>query len=263
MKQYIVDAFAEALFTGNPAAVLPCREMPSPALMQQLTLENNYSETAFVVKRGPGAYDLKWYTPGGEIDLCGHATLATAFVLHEFADKGVQELHFHTLSGELVVTVGAEGYTLDFPVGKTKPIPLTEEIVLASDGLAREAYFDGGDLVAVVPSVQALRDFVPDAARIQKTPGLGLVLTAAGEDRQTDFVSRCFYPKLNVLEDPVTGRAHTYLAPIWAEKQQKTTLLARQLSSRGGAMTVRLAGSRVFLTGRVQLFMQGDIPFDL
>lgn len=263
MKQYIVDAFAETLFTGNPAAVLPCREMLSARLMQQLALENNYSETAFVVKRGPGAYDLKWYTPGGEIDLCGHATLATAFVLHEFADKGVQELHFHTLSGELVVTVGAAGYTLDFPVGKTKPIPLTEEIALASAGLAQEAYFDGGDLVAVVPGVQALRDFVPDGALIQKTPGLGFILTAAGEDGQTDFVSRCFYPKLNVLEDPVTGRAHTYLAPIWAEKQHKTTFLARQLSPRGGAMTVRLAGSRVFLTGQVQLFLQGDIPFDL
>ena len=106
MIQYIADAFTDTLFAGNPAAVLPCREMPSPELMQAIAIENNYSETAFVVKRGEGAYDLKWFTPGGEVALCGHATLATSFVLHRFADKGVAEMHFHTLSGELIVNDG-------------------------------------------------------------------------------------------------------------------------------------------------------------
>ena len=112
MIQYIVDAFTDKLFAGNPAAVLPCREMPAPELMQAIAIENNYSETAFVVRRGAGTYDLKWFTPGGEVALCGHATLATSFVLHRFADKGVEEMHFHTLSGELIVRPCADGYTM-------------------------------------------------------------------------------------------------------------------------------------------------------
>jgi PhzF family phenazine biosynthesis protein len=125
MKQYNVDAFTEELFAGNPAAVLPCRVMPPAELMQQIAIENNYSETAFVVRRGAGEYDLKWFTPGGEVELCGHATLATSFVLHQFVDPGVPEMHFHTLSGELIVRACASGgYTMDFPVGPYKPVPL-------------------------------------------------------------------------------------------------------------------------------------------
>lgn len=261
MEQYIVDAFAEELFTGNPAAVLPCREMPSPELMQKIALENNYSETAFVVKKSEGQYDLKWYTPGGEIDLCGHATIATAFVLHNFVDKGVEKMCFNTLSGELVVTKEADGFTMSLPVGKTKPIPLTEQISAASSNLAKEAYFDGGDMVVVVSGEEELKSYVPDSELIKKLDGLGLILTARSD--RYDFVSRCFYPKLNVLEDPVTGRAHTFMAPVWAEKLGKKVMTARQISDRGGVMTVRLDGERVFLTGKVQLFMRGEIPFDL
>lgn len=261
MEQYIVDAFAEELFTGNPAAVLPCREMPSPELMRKIALENYYSETAFVVKRSEGRYDLKWYTPGGEIDLCGHATIATAFVLNNFADKGVERMCFNTLSGELVVTKEADGFTMSLPVGKTKPIPLTAQISAASSNLAKEAFFDGGDMVVVVSGEEELKSYVPDSELIEKLDGLGLILTARSD--RYDFVSRCFYPKLNVLEDPVTGRAHTFMAPVWAEKLGKKVMTARQISDRGGVMTVRLDGERVFLTGKVQLFMRGEIPFDL
>lgn len=261
MKQYIVDAFAEELFSGNPAAVLPCKQMPSPELMQKLATENNYSETAFVVKTGDGQYDLKWYTPGGEIDLCGHATLATAYVLHHFADSGVSEMHFHTLSGELIVTKEHDRFALDFPIGKTKPVELTEEIMAASAGLAREAYFDGGDMVVLVSDEEGLRRFVPNEALIKKVDGLGMILTTAS--KEFDFVSRCFYPKLDVLEDPVTGRAHTFMAPIWAEKLGKRVMTAKQISRRGGVLNVRLEEDRVILSGKVQLFMQGDIPFDL
>ena len=260
MKPYIVDAFAEELFTGNPAAILPCKAMPAAGLMQKIAIENQYSETAFVVRKGAGHYDLKWYTPGGEIDLCGHATLGAAFVIYNYFEPA-EELHFHTLSGELIVTKDTAGYTLDFPRGKIKPVPVTGQIQKAAANLAVEAYYDGGDMVVLVPDETALKNFVPDSEQIRAVDGLGLILTAQSDTY--DFVSRCFYPKLNVLEDAVTGRAHTFLAPIWAEKLGKTTMVARQISERGGILTVRLTEDRVFLTGNVQLFMDGDIPFDL
>ena len=261
MIQYIADAFTDTLFAGNPAAVLPCQKMPEPALMQAIAIENNYSETAFVVKRGQGQYDLKWFTPGGEVALCGHATLATSFILHQYADKGVQEMHFHTQSGELIVTPDKDGYTMDFPVGPYKPIPITEAIQTATNGLAKEAYFDGGDMIVVVENEDDLKNLIPDYDTMCKVDGRGLVITAKSKDY--DFVSRCFYPKLNVPEDPVTGSAHTYLTPLWADKLGKTEMVAKQLSPRGGILHVKLGGQRVFITGQAVLFMQGEIPFDL
>lgn len=260
-KEYIVDAFADELFSGNPAAVVICRKMPSPEMMQKIAIENNYSETAFAVKNADGDYDLKWYTPGGEINLCGHATLATAFVLHQYEDQGVREMHFHTLSGVLTVTAEEDGYVMDFPVGKTKPVPLSDDMLKATNGLAREAYYDGGDLVLVFDREKDVADFVPDSDLILKLEGLGMIITAASES--CDFVSRCFYPKLNVPEDPVTGRAHTYTSPIWTKKLGKEVLFARQLSKRGGAMKVQWTGGRVYLTGKVQPFMTGELAFDL
>jgi len=261
MIQYIVDAFTDKLFAGNPAAVLPCREMPAPELMQAIAIENNYSETAFVVRRRAGTYDLKWFTPGGEVALCGHATLATSFVLHRFADKGVEEMHFHTLSGELIVRPCADGYTMDFPVGPYKAVPVTDEILAATGGLAKEAYYDGGDMIAVIESEEDLAALVPDYDAMRCVEGRGLVITSGS--RECDFVSRCFYPKLNVPEDPVTGSAHTYLTPLWARKLTKTEMVAEQLSPRGGTLRVRLEDRRVFITGNAVLFMQGEIPFDL
>lgn len=261
MKQYIVDAFAEELFTGNPAAVLPCKTMPTPEIMLKIAIENNYSETAFVVKTGEGKYDLKWFTPGGEIDLCGHATLATAYIVSRFVDYGIEKMSFKTLSGELSVTRDGEQFTLDFPVGKTKPISVTEAIMRATDGMAKEAYFDGGDLVVIVDDEKKLQQFVPNDELISKLEGMGLVVSAPS--KQYDFVSRCFYPKLNVSEDPVTGRAHTFMAPIWAEKLGKRIMTAKQISKRGGVITVCPTKDRVLLSGKAQLFMEGEIPFEL
>ena len=281
MKQYIVDAFTEELFSGNPAGVLPCRAMPDPALMHIIAIENNYSETAFVVKKGGetngtggncckegeeprvGRYELKWFTPGGEVDLCGHATLATAFVLHDFADPGVEEMHFDSISGELIVTAEEKGFTLNFPVGNYRPVPVSAEILAATAGMAQEAYYEDGDLVVFFPDEAAVAAFIPDMEAIKKTPGRGMVITAASAAADFDFVSRCFYPKLDVPEDPVTGSAHTYLTPIWAEKLGKKEMTARQISARGGTLKVRLEGERVYITGQAVLFMQGEIPFDL
>ncbi len=260
MIQYIADAFTDKLFAGNPAAVLPCREMPSPEWMQAIAIENNYSETAFVVRRSPGVYDLKWFTPGGEVELCGHATLATSFVLHRFIEPDAQELHFHTLSGELIVRPCVDGYTMDFPIGPYKAVPVTGEILAATGGLAREAWYDGGDMMVLVESEKDLADLLPDYDAMKRIDGRGLIITAPS--REYDFVSRCFYPKLNVPEDPVTGSAHTYLTPLWADKLGKKEMVAAQLSPRGGVLRVRLEGSRVFITGNAVLFMKGEIPFE-
>lgn len=271
MKQYIVDAFTEELFAGNPAAVLPCLSMPSPELMGRIAIENNYSETAFVVRHGRGEYDLKWFTPGGEVELCGHATLATSFVLNRFVDSGVEEMHFHTLSGELIVRADGSGsFIMDFPVGAYKPIPVSEAIKAATGGMALEAYYDGegGDMIVLVPSEATLAGFVPDFELMKRVEGRGIVMTAPS--REFDFVSRCFYPKLDVPEDPVTGSAHTYLTPFWAERLglilpdgSSSEMRARQISRRGGDLKVRLAAGRVYISGSACLFMQGDIPFDL
>ena len=261
MKQYIVDAFTDKVFGGNPAAVLPCRQMPPTELMHSIAIENNYSETAFVVKTRPGRYHLKWFTPGGEVDLCGHATLATAFVLHHFIDPGISEMHFDTVSGELAVTANEDGFTLDFPIGPYKPIPLTDDILAATAGLASEAYYEEGDMLVVVPSEEDLARFVPVYPLMEKLEGRGLVLTAPAAEY--DFVSRCFYPKLDVPEDPVTGSAHTYLTPFWAARLGKREMVAKQISRRGGILRVSLGSDRVYITGNAVLFMQGDIPFDL
>ncbi len=263
MKQYIADAFTDCLFGGNPAAVLPCRTMPPTGLMHAIAIENNYSETAFVVKTGPGHYQLKWFTPGGEVDLCGHATLATSFILNRFVDPGVPVMHFDTLSGELTVTACGDGFTLDFPIGPYSPIPVTDDIRKATAGLALEAFYDGcgGDLMVLMPSETDVACFVPDFEAMSRLEGRGLILTAPSTEY--DFVSRCFYPKLDVPEDPVTGSAHTYLTPFWAEKLGKRDMVAKQVSRRGGILKVSLGDDRVFITGDAVLFMQGEIPFDL
>jgi len=175
MKQYIVDAFTGKLFGGNPAAVIPCETMPSADLMLSLAIENNYSETAFVVKTGTGRYLLKWFTPGGEVELCGHATLATSFVLNRFVDPGIKEMRFDTLSGELIVTAVEDGFTLDFPLGLYKSIPVTESIMNATGGLAREAYYEEGDMMVLVNSESDLASFIPDYDAMKRIDGRGLI----------------------------------------------------------------------------------------
>ena len=263
MKQYIVDSFTDQLFSGNPAAVLPCLEMPSRQLMQAIALENNYSETAFVVKRAYGHYDLKWFTPNCEVDLCGHATLATSYVIHRYVDIGINEMHFNTLSGELIVYAIVDNYIMSFPIGRYQPIALTNSILYATGNLAKQAYFDGdgGNMIVVISSEEDLALFQPDYESIKRLEGQGLIITAPS--KTYDFVSRCFYPKQGIPEDPVTGSAHTYLAPLWAEKTQKTSMIAKQLSHRGGILKVSLQENRVLISGEATLFMEGEIPFEL
>lgn len=166
-------------------------------------------------------------------------------------------MRFSTLSGELVVVTDNDGFFMDFPAGKIKAIPLTKEIMQATNNLAKEAYFDDGDMVVMIENEEELKNFVPDGELISKLDGIGFIVSAPS--KEFDFVSRCFYPKLNVLEDPVTGRAHTFLSPIWAQKLNKDVMIAKQISDRGGIVNIMVKEDHIYLGGKIRLFMRGEI----
>lgn len=209
MKQYVVDAFTDKVFSGNPAAVCVLDEPISEELMMNITKENNLSETAFAVKKGD-AYDLRWFTPGGEIDLCGHATLGTAFVIMEYYEKNLKEIAFDTKSGRLSVIKKGELYEMDFPAYQLEPVKISAEMIEAIGAEPSEAYM-GRDLLCIFDDEDIVRNLSPEMEKIKKLPGLLLQVTAKGEE--FDCVSRSFAPKLNVAEDPVCGSGHCHIVP--------------------------------------------------
>ncbi|PKF54303.1 isomerase [Alteromonadales bacterium alter-6D02] len=253
---YQVDAFATRTFEGNPAAVIPLSEWLDDSILQKIAEENNLSETAFFVKSGEHI-DLRWFTPLEEVDLCGHATLATAHVLYQHLGFQQQQVRFQTRSGKLVVTRHDNSFSMDFPA--TKPQIVTAPVALLNGlrNVTPKQVIAGFDYIVELGSEQELIDLIPDFAAWHELDRRGVVVTAKGED--TDFVSRCFYPKLRVNEDPVTGSAHCQLTPYWAEKLDKTQLTAKQLSTRGGELTCHLRGERVILEGRAVDYMRGEI----
>jgi len=255
---YQVDAFAERLFTGNPAAVCPLQEWLPDETLQAIALENNLSETAFYIPLDEGRYHLRWFTPGREVDLCGHATLATAHVLfHELGFAGTR-LSFDSRSGELVVARDGDWLVLDFPAQPPQPCEAPSGLLEALGGEPRELWFSAEDYVVVYDSEQAVRALRPDFARLAQVEARGVAATAAGGEG-VDFVSRFFAPRVGVNEDPVTGSAHCKLAPLWAQRLGKSALLARQLSARGGELRCQLSGERVLLAGRGVSYLQGRI----
>ncbi len=254
---YQVDAFASQVFAGNPAAVCPLEAWLPDAVMQAIALENNLSETAFLVKRGAGAeYDLRWFTPAHEVDLCGHATLGSAYVVANHLDGGAAEVRFHTRSGLLTVTREGEDYTLDFPVLPPKRID-DDPAVADALGAAPAELWDQMDLMAVFGSEAEVAALAPDMAKVAALETRGVIATAPGAT--CDFVSRFFAPRAGIPEDPVTGSAHCITAPYWAERLGKNALSARQISARGGALEVALRGERVLISGRVAPYMEGRI----
>ncbi len=263
MKLYWIDAFAEKPFTGNPAGVVPLETWPPDLLMQQIAFENGLAETAFFVRTGPARFQLRWFTPTTEVDLCGHATLASAFVVFHQLDQPGETVAFDSRSGPLLVTRQSDGdLELDFPAtpahSETDPILLDR--VAASIGvmpqwLGRSPF----DLVAILPDAEAVQAVQPDLPKINALGGRGLIVTASGGPSGIDFVSRFFAPQAGVPEDPVTGSAHCALVPLWAERLGKTALRARQVSPRGGNLRCTLAGDRVKLAGRGVLYMRGEI----
>lgn len=259
MKCYVVDAFAEKLFEGNPAAVCIREKWLSDETMQQIAAENNLSETAFAVKEEDG-YRLRWFTPGGEIDLCGHATLATAYVIANFYEKNVKRIKFQTLSGELVVLKENELYQLNFPSRMPEKYTLTEQMVEALGVRPIETYL-GRDLMFVLEKEEDVQKMSPDFAKLAKLPdGLGVLVTAKSE--KYDFVSRAFFPKLHVNEDPVCGSAHCNFIPFWAKRLGKDEMVARQLSKRGGTLYCGLVGDRVTISGSAVLYSIADLQIE-
>lgn len=255
MKQYVVDAFTDKVFSGNPAAVCVLDKPLSDELMQKITTENNLSETAFALKDGDG-YKLRWFTPGGEIDLCGHATLATAYTIFRFYDKEAQSLSFSTLSGILTVKRNGKLLEMDFPAYKLAPTAVTDEIVDAL-GVRPAAAFMGRDLLCVMESESDVRTAAPDQEKLLKLDGLLVHLTAKGQD--FDCVSRSFAPKCGVAEDSVCGSGHCHIVPYWAETLKKNSLTAYQASRRGGVLHCRIDGERIVLAGEAALFAESEI----
>ncbi|MCD8099478.1 MAG: PhzF family phenazine biosynthesis protein [Oscillospiraceae bacterium] len=255
MKQYIVDAFTDEIFHGNPAAVCILDKWVSEKLMTDITAENNLSETAFAVKTG-GRYSLRWFTPGGEIDLCGHATLAAAFVITSFYEKDAVQVAFDTLSGTLTVARKGELYEMDFPAYSLRPVPVTAEMTEAIGAAPREAYM-GRDLLCVFDDAEVVKSLNPNQQKLLALDGLLLHATAAGED--FDCVSRSFAPKCGVAEDPVCGSGHCHIAPYWASRLGKSELAAYQASRRGGALYCRMEGERVKLAGKAVLYSCAEL----
>ncbi len=254
---YQVDAFASRVFAGNPAAVCPLDAWLPDAVMQAIALENNLSETAFFVKRGEGAeYDLRWFTPALEVDLCGHATLGSAYVVANHLDRGAAEVRFHTRSGLLTVTREGEDYTLDFPVLPPKRID-DDPAVAEALGATPKEIWDQTKMMAVFDSEAEIAALAPDMAKLMALDTRGVIATAPGE--ACDFVSRYFAPRAGIPEDPVTGSAHCITTPYWAQRLGKNKLSARQISARGGALEVELSGERVLISGRVSPYMEGRI----
>lgn len=254
---YQVDAFADAVFKGNPAAIVPLEHWIDDALMQNIAMENNLAETAFFVK-GDAGYHLRWFTPEFEIDLCGHATLASAYVIKNFLETHVQEIHFTTQQAGVLKTTVKDGiYTLDFP-SRPPEACATPEKLFASLGISMAAeVLRSRDYFVVLPDEDAVRHVEPDFTIMKELDAVGVIVTARG--KEADVVSRCFYPGAGVPEDPVTGSAHCNVVPYWAGKLGKTKLECHQVSARGGVLHCELKEDRVLMSGRCVLYLEGTI----
>jgi len=259
---YQIDAFASRPFTGNPAAVCPLDAWLPEETLQAIAAENNLSETAFFVRSG-ARFELRWFTPEVEVDLCGHATLAAGFVVLDKLDPARDEARFETKSGELVVRREEDGaFSIDLPARAPKDAEVTRALADAL-GAAPEGAVRARDLVAIYASADVVRALKPDMAKIAALDTFAVAVTApgTGRDADVDFVSRFFAPAKGVPEDPVTGSMHCTLVPYWAEKLGKERLRARQVSRRGGELGCTLAGNRVRLSGRAALVLEGRMRF--
>lgn len=251
MKCYVVDAFSDKIFKGNPAAICVLEEWISDDLMQKIAQENNLSETAFTVKQEDNVYALRWFTPEDEIDLCGHATLATAFVLMSFFEKELEQISFQTKSGVLIVSKKEDLYELDMPAYHLEQINNVDEIKEAI-GVCPIEVWKGRDLVCVLENEKQVNAVMINEQKVKALDGLLLHVTA--KSKEYDCVTRSFAPKLGVLEDPVCGSGHCHVVPLWADKLNKTNLTAFQASRRSGTLYCRCENNRVYLAGKAVLY---------
>jgi PhzF family phenazine biosynthesis protein len=256
---YQVDAFTDRVFGGNPAAVMPLPRWLDDATLQAIAMENNLSETAFLVASG-GGYELRWFTPSVEVNLCGHATLAAAHTLFEHLDHVADDVRFQTLSGELRVHREGDVLTLDFPATPLVTTDVDLAICNALGATASEAVISPDNPHAVVYVYEFEQDVAslrPDFAALRAASKLCVIATAPGET--CDFVSRFFGPQVGIDEDPVTGSAHCALVPYWSKRLGQLKLQARQISARGGDLGCELRDGRVFMSGGAVTFMRGVV----
>jgi predicted PhzF superfamily epimerase YddE/YHI9 len=256
-----VDAFATELFRGNPAAVCPLSEWLPDKTMQAIAAENNLAETAFFVRNG-SSYALRWFTPAIEVPLCGHATLASAFVIFEYLDPSAEGVHFTTASGELSVTRAGKLLAMDLPRYNAEPCPPPDDLIQGLVRVPREVrhYSESdkkGNYLAIYDSEEDVRLLQPELAFLGRLARHGVIVTAPGDN--ADFVSRYFAPAIGIPEDPVTGSAHCVLVPYWAERLSKKQFHAQQISPRGGELLCQLEGERVILAGKAVCFLRGSV----
>jgi PhzF family phenazine biosynthesis protein len=261
IKTYQLDAFSDKLFSGNPAAVCILDHWLPDDLMQSIGNENNLAETAFVVPKGKD-FEIRWFTPTTEVDLCGHATLASGFVLFNLFNYPDALIRFYSpRSGLLTVSKKEDMFYLDFPTDKLEIINGKQNVIEDCIGIKPiELYKGKTDYVAVIDSESSLQNLQPDFKEISKLDARGLVVTAKGDN--VDFVSRFFAPQSGIDEDPVTGSTHTSLLPLWSKKLGKNSMIANQLSKRGGQITGEFKNDRCLIGGQVRLYLTGEIKLD-
>lgn len=260
IKLYQVDAFTNELFSGNPAAVCMLDEWLRDEIMQNIAAENNLAETAFVVESNE-TFEIRWFTPTVEVDLCGHATLAAAYVIFNCLNYPLPEICFLShRSGELFVTQQESVLFLNFPIDDLSPKSNFNEIETCIGIAPIDLYQGKTDIIAVINTETEIKNLKPNLLAISKLPARGLIVTAKGD--KVDFVSRFFAPQSGIDEDPVTGSAHTSLIPIWSQKLQKENMLAEQLSQRGGDLICRDMGGCCLIGGNAKLYMTGEITLD-
>jgi PhzF family phenazine biosynthesis protein len=256
LKIYVANAFADHKFGGNPAAVVPLQRWLSENLMQQIAAQNNLAETAFIVPQD-NDYFIRWFTPTVEVALCGHATLASAHVFFEHLGYDKEEIRFHSKSGLLTVRRDSEKITLDFPVDKPVPAETNEIIEEGLKVKPLEVYTSAFDYLVVLNEQAEIENLSPDFSILKKLPLRGIIVTAKG--RESDFVSRCFFPQSGIDEDHVTGSAHTVMVPYWSDKLGRTKLSAIQLSKRRGYLDCELKKDRVLISGKAFTYLVGEI----
>lgn len=254
---YQVDAFTHGPFTGNPAAVCILTEPVTEETMQKIATENNLSETAFIT-RGKDEWLIRWFTPVEEVDLCGHATLASAYVVLNILEPQSEEVVFRSrVMGHLTVRRRGDGLELDFPVDQTEKCELPAFISESLGTAPLESFMGRSDYMLVYKSEADISKMKPDFRKLAQTKSRGVIVTAPGDE--VDFVSRFFCPQIGIDEDPVTGSAHTTLTPYWSAHLGKLSLKARQLSARGGYLECILSGDRILISGHATLYLKGEI----
>ena len=255
---FYVDAFADEIFSGNPAAVI-FTDLNDEILMQKIAAENNLSETAFINIKGNTNF-IRWFSPTTEVNLCGHATLASAFIYFNYLDTSKSEISFQSASGILKVTKKLDIYELDFPKDNFNQIDVIDIVFNLTGTRPIETYIGDINMLAVYENEEDIKLMKPDFQNLINLDGQGLIVTSVSND--FDFVSRYFCPKYGINEDPVTGSAHTTLIPYWSMKLNKTNLHAKQVSLRGGELFCKNLDKRVLIGGKAELYMKGKIEIN-